>query len=159
MPQKLTETIKLTRDTRLDVALLLKILIEVQARLDPLELLKDGLEAAIKTYSDFVLSRVDLILGPASEEITEKLATLTGLLETAEAALAAGTEGALAAIQPQIDAALADVVSALDLAATATSAANAAAAAANAAAAGITTQIDDAKNYGRRMAIRFAAAQ
>lgn len=180
MPVKLTESIKLNRNTFIDVALLTKILLEIQAHLDPLEILKDGLEAAIRRYADFVRERTDLILGPKIEEIEEKLLDLTTMISTARADLEAGAEDALAQIQPQITAKLADVVaaiSALEAAVTTGNAAiatavsqanaardgaNAAASAANAAAAGVSAAIDgslaETQAKARRQAIAFAVA-
>lgn len=139
MPVKLIEAIKLDRKTQLDVALLIKILMEIQAHLDPLEILKDGLEAAIKQYADFVRERTDLLLGPKMDEIVEKLSDLTAMISTARADLEAGAEDALAQIQPQITAKLAEVTTALSGLAMAISQANAARDSANAAAGTATT--------------------
>lgn len=139
MPVKLTESIKLNRNTFVDVALLTKILLEIQAHLDPLEILKDGLEAAIRRYADFVRERTDLILGPKIEEIEEKLLDLTTMISTARADLEAGAEEALSQIQPQITAKLAEVTTAISGLATAISQANAARDSANAAAGTATT--------------------
>ncbi|TAA54637.1 hypothetical protein [Shinella sp. JR1-6] len=150
MPVKLTESIKLNRNTFVDVALLTKILLEIQAHLDPLEILKDGLEAAIKQYAAFVRERTDLILGPKMDEIAEKLLDLTTMISTARADLEAGAEHALDQIQPQITAKLAEVTTAISGLNTAISQANAArdgantaAGAANTAAAGVNTAIAD----------------
>ena len=145
MPQKLTETIPLDRRTKLNHELFIRILTEVQARLDPLEILKDGLDAAIKRYADFVRDRTDLILGPKTAEIEALLLELTTAIATAQADLQAGAENALAQIQPLIDAALtavdnaiAELTTAISQANTARDGANAAAASASAAAALIT---------------------
>jgi uncharacterized phage infection (PIP) family protein YhgE len=104
------------------------------------------------------------VLVPAFEEIDESLATLAGMLATAQAELDAAAEGALDQIQPQIDAKLdamdvaiaalnaavtagnAAIAAAVSSAGTATTNANNAATAANAAAAGVGAAIADFKN-------------
>lgn len=150
MPQKLIETIKLDRRTKLNHELFIRMLTEIQGHLDPLEVLKDGLDTAIKRYSDFVRERTDLILGPKIGEIEEKLLDLTTMISTAQADLEAGSEHALDQIQPQITAKLAEVTTAISGLNTAISQANAArdgantaAGAANTAAAGVNTAIAD----------------
>ncbi|WP_439604457.1 hypothetical protein [Shinella sp.] len=180
MPQKLTETIQLDRRTKLNHELFIRVLTEVQARLDPLEILRDGLETAIKRYADFVRDRTDLILGPKTIEINALIAELTEATDTAKADLEEGATNALAQIQPQIDEALEDVETALSAIATAITNADAAiaaavasagtattnatnaATAANAAAAGVASAIvaslADTQAQARRQAIAFAVA-
>lgn len=126
MQQKLTDTIKLDRRTKLNHELFIRILTEIQAHFDPLEILKDGLETAIKRYADFVRERTDLILGPKMDEIAEKLLDLTTMISTARADLEAGAAHALDQIQPQITAKLAEVTTAISGLNTAISQANAA---------------------------------
>lgn len=149
MQQRLTETIKIDRHTKLNGELFILLLTEIQARLDPLEILKDGLEAAIKRYADFVRDRTDLILGPKMAEIAALLLELTTILATAKADLEEGAEDALAQIQPQIDAKLAAVTTAIATLATAVGQANTARDGANAAAATATAAaglITDVRN-------------
>lgn len=142
---------------------------EVQNRLAKLEILRDGLEGVLAQSQTIALDRINEVLTPAIEQINADLETLAGMIETAQADLHDATEGALASIQPQIDAklaavdvALAALASAVSAAGAATTDANAAAAAANAAAAGVAAAIASAlattQAQARRQAIAFAVA-
>lgn len=133
----------------------------IDQRVHALEELKVSWQDATDLLTSQGLARIDAVLEPAFEEIDASLATLAGMLATAQAELDAAAEGALDQIQPQIDAKLAAmdvaiaalnaavtagnaaIATAVSQANTARDAANTAAGAANTAAAGVNTAIAD----------------
>lgn len=110
---------------------------EVQNRLAKLEILRDGLEGVLAQSQTIALDRINEVLTPAIEEIENDLETLDQLIEAAQSDLQEATDDAIAQIQPQIDAKLEDVDTAISGLATAISQANTARDGANAAAASI----------------------
>ena len=86
--RKLVEVFPVTRATRLDTTFIVALLVELQNRLDPLEILKDGLETAIKRYADFVRERVDAILGPGQQQVSKAVEDALAALERAQTLLA-----------------------------------------------------------------------
>lgn len=102
----------------------------IDQRVSALEELKVSWQDATDLLTSQGLARIDAVLGPAFEEIDASLATLSGMLATAQAELDAAAEGALDQIQPQIDAkldAMDAAIAALNAAVTAGNAAIAAA--------------------------------
>ena len=95
----LTDLFPVTGDTRLDVQFLSGLLRELEARLSGLQILREGLEAAISSAQTIALSRVDDILGPSQTEIASRIADADAAVEAAN--------DAVAAAQAQLDALMA----------------------------------------------------
>lgn len=149
---------------------------EISNRLVSLELLRQGLEAAISQAQDITLQRVNEILGPAALTVDGMISTLTLMLTTAQAALQTGAEEALTQIQPQINARLAAadaaiaaletavtagnaaIATAVDQANAARDSASAAATSANTAAGGVAAAIAAALVDSEELAIAYAVA-
>ena len=85
--RKLVEVFPVSRATRLDPPFIVALLVELQNRLDPLEVLKDGLETAIKRYADFVRERVDAILGPGQQQVSKAVEDALAALEQVQTLL------------------------------------------------------------------------
>ena len=85
--RKLVEVFPVSRATRLDPQFIVALLVELQNRLDPLEVLKDGLETAIKRYADFVRERVDTILGPGQQQVSKAVEDALAALEQVQTLL------------------------------------------------------------------------
>jgi hypothetical protein len=172
----LAELFPVDDDTDLDVEFATKLIREISQRLAALAILREGLEAAIRQAQDIALLRINEILGPARQQVEDMITSLTAMLATAQAALQAATQDALAQIQPQIDEKLAAVDTALTALATAVSnantavsgavsaataaanAANTAAGTANAAAAGVGAAISTALAETNALMIAYSVA-
>ncbi|NSY36878.1 hypothetical protein [Leisingera sp. ANG59] len=87
MSRPLTELFPVGPDTRLDPDFLNGLIREVEARIADLQLLKQGLEAAIGQAQDIALARVNDIIGPAQAELTERLEQAQAALSAAEGLL------------------------------------------------------------------------
>lgn len=87
MSRPLTELFPVGPETRLDPDFLNGLIREVEARISDLQLLKQGLEAAIGQAQDIALARVNDIIGPAQAELTERLEQAQTALTAAEGLL------------------------------------------------------------------------
>lgn len=85
--QPLTTIFPVTHTTALDPAFFGGLIREVEARIASLEILREGLEAAIRVAQDTAIARVDDIIGPAQAELAAKLEQADTALASSEALL------------------------------------------------------------------------
>lgn len=86
--QPLTTLFPVSNSTNLDPVFLGGLIREVQSRLADLEILKEGLEAAIRVAQDTAIARVNDLIGPAQDDLSAKLALADAALVDARAFLA-----------------------------------------------------------------------
>jgi hypothetical protein len=87
MSRPLTELFPVKPDTRLDPPFLNGVIGEIEARVSELQILKQGLEAAISGAQDIALARVNDIIGPAQTDLAARLAQADEALSASQALL------------------------------------------------------------------------
>lgn len=88
MSRPLTDLFPVGPETRLDPEFFTGLIREVETRIADLQVLKQGLEAAITQAQEIALARVNDIIGPAQDELAQKLVDAQSALEAAETLLA-----------------------------------------------------------------------
>ena len=88
MSRPLTDLFPVGPETRLDPEFFTGLIREIEARVAELQVLKQGLEAAISQAQDIALARVNDIIGPAQDELDQKLTDAQNALEAVETLLA-----------------------------------------------------------------------
>ncbi|MEQ3671381.1 hypothetical protein [Pseudophaeobacter sp.] len=73
MSRPLTELFPVGPETRLDPDFLNGLIREIQSRVAELQVLKEGLDAAIGQAQEIALVRVNEIIGPAQSELNDRL--------------------------------------------------------------------------------------
>ncbi|MDE4304026.1 hypothetical protein PXK30_03770 [Phaeobacter gallaeciensis] len=87
MSRPLTELFPVGPDTRLDPRFLNGLIGEIEVRVSELQILKQGLEAAISGAQDIALARVNDIIGPAQTDLAERLAQADQALSASQTLL------------------------------------------------------------------------
>lgn len=88
MSRPLTDLFPVGPQTRLDPEFFNGLIRELEARVGELQVLKQGLEAAIGLAQEIALARVNEIISPAQAELSEKLEAAQVALDATEALLA-----------------------------------------------------------------------
>lgn len=117
MSRPLTDLFPVGPETRLNPEFFNGLIREVEARIADLQVLKEGLEAAIGQAQDIALARVNDIIGPAQSELTERLEQAQAALTSAESLLGQLTGeqfdiSQITGLQDALDASAAAVVAA-----------------------------------------------